>query len=51
MMGKSSTFTTGKKFELLVNLDHFEKQSTLTKNVDIFGCGERATLFHHFQPS
>ena len=50
-----------KKFEFLVRLDHFskflkyfkyfEKQSKLTKNVDFFARGERATLSHHFQPS
>ena len=61
MMGESSAFTTRKKIELLVNLDHFskflkyfkyfEKQSKLTKNVDFFARGERATLSHHFQPS
>ena len=49
MMGESSAFTTRKKFELLVNLDHFsiflkhvkyfEKQSKLTKSLDFFVCG------------
>ena len=45
----------GEKLEYLVNLDHFskflkyfEKQSKFTKNSNFFGCGERATLSHHF---
>ena len=49
-----------KKSEFLVNLDrfsknliylrNFEKQSKFTKNSDFFGCGERATLSHQFEP-
>ena len=60
MMGESSPPRT-KKFEILVNLDcfskflkyfkYFERQSKLIKNVDFFVRGERATLFHHFEPS
>ena len=58
MMGESSAFKCIKKFELLVNLDHFskflkyfEKQSKLTKNSDFFVRGERTTLSHHFELS
>ena len=57
MMGENSA----KKSEVLVNLDrflkflkyfkYFEKRSKLTKNLDIFRCGDRATLSHHFEPS
>ena len=44
-----------KKFEFLDNLDrfskylrNFEKRSLLTKNLDFFARGERATLSHQF---
>ena len=54
MMGESSA----KKFEFLVNLNHFskylrnfEKRSKLTKNSDFFALGEPATLSHHFELS
>ena len=50
-----------KKFEVLVKLDHFskflkyfqnfEKQIKITKSMDFFAHGERATLSHHFEPS
>ena len=58
MMGESSAFTTRKEIRVLVNLDrflkylrNFEKRSKLTKNLDFFGRGKRATLSHHFEPS
>jgi hypothetical protein len=60
-MGESSAFTTRKEIKFLVNLDRFSKylkymrnsetRFELTKNLDFFERGKRATLSHHFEPS
>ena len=61
MMGESSAFTRRKEIRVFGYLDcfskyleylrNFEKRSKLTKNLDFFARGERATLSHHFELS
>ena len=58
MVAESSAFTTSKEIQVFGQFrpffnifKYFEKRSKLTKNLDFFGRGKRATLSHHFESS